>query len=109
MVFTELLGSREVEYYGQFKYPYGSVVHEANVAYPEIIKIIMEKINTKYGTNLNSCLITKYLNGLAVCPPHPDNEPSINPASPIITLTVGADGVRNMVSATWCLCMLLLY
>ena len=97
MVFTELLGSREVEYYGQFKYPYGSVVHEANVAYPEIIKIIMEKINTKYGTNLNSCLITKYLNGLAVCPPHPDNEPSINPASPIITLTVGADGVRNMV------------
>ena len=97
MVFTELLGSREVEYYGQFKYPYGSVVHEANVAYPEIIKIIMEKINTKYGTNLNSCLITKYLNGLSVCPPHPDNEPSINPASPIITLTVGADGVRNMV------------
>ena len=97
MVFTELLGSREVEYYGQFKYPYGSVVHEANVAYPEIINIIMIKINTRYGTKLNSCLITKYLNGHAVCPPHPDNEPSINPASPIITLTVGIDGVRNMV------------
>ena len=97
MEFTELLGSREVEYYGQFKYLYGPVVHEANVAYPEIIKIIMDKINTRYGTSLNSCLVTKYLNGLAVCPPHPDNEPSINPASPIFTLTVGADGVRNMV------------
>ena len=97
MEFTELLGSREVEYYGQFKYIYGPVVHDANVAYPEIIKIIMDKINTRYGTNINSCLVTKYLNGLAVCPPHPDNEPSINPASPIFTLTVGADGVRNMV------------
>jgi len=97
MKFTELLGSREVQYYGQFKYRYGTVEHDANVAYPEIIKAIMEKINIKYGTKLNSCLITKYVDGHAECPPHPDNEPVINPSSLIFTLTIGPDGVRNMV------------
>ena len=97
MEFTELLGSRLVQYYGQFRYRYGPVEHEANIAYPAIIKIIMEKLNIKYGTNINSCLITKYVDGRAECPPHPDNEPVINPASLIFTLSIGIDGVRNMV------------
>ena len=97
MEFTDLLGSRLVVYYGQFRYRYGTVEHEANIAYPAIIKIIMEKLNAKYGTNINSCLITKYVDGRAECPPHPDNEPVINPASLIFTLSIGIDGVRNMV------------
>lgn len=83
--------SRDVLYYGEFKYRYGAVTHAAKEI-PEIIQPIVNKISEVYPNLLevNSCLVTRYQNGSNICPPHSDDEPFIAPKSNIFTLSIGS-------------------
>ena len=47
---------------------------------------------------VNSCLITKYVNGSIGCPSHGDDEPFIDPTSDIFTYSIGADRVMRFVN-----------
>ena len=89
------VGNRDVLYFGDFSYKYGNVEHNA-APMPDVLKQVIEKIHDNFSPSekINSCLITKYTDGSSVCPPHSDNEPFINPASDIFTLSMGAN--RNM-------------
>ena len=83
--------SRDVSYYGEFRYRYGAIQHEAN-AIPDVIQPIVDKISEMYPkTIINSCLVTRYRNGNSSCPQHSDNEPFIAPCSDIFTLSVGCE------------------
>ena len=82
------LGNREVLYIGDYDYWYGKVKHKAFIA-PPIIRAIIDFLNDKTGSTVNSCLITRYANGMSTCPEHEDNEGVINPSSDIHTFTVG--------------------
>ena len=86
------IGKREVLYVGEYDYWYGGVKHKAFTP-PPLIQEILDFLNTSKGngkSKSNSCLITRYVNGSSVCPEHEDDEPVINPASDINTLSIGA-------------------
>lgn len=84
-------GSRDVAYYGEFNYRYGASQHAAKII-PNSIKPIVELLAEKYPkTIINSCLVTRYVNGSNICPKHSDDEPFIAPCSDIFTLSIGAE------------------
>ena len=85
--FTQI-GNREVLYVGDYDYWYGKVRHSA-LKPPKVIQDILALLRDGTGSTANSCLITRYLNGRSTCPEHEDDEPVINPASDIGTLSVG--------------------
>ena len=83
--------SRDVQYYGDFAYRYGATQHEARNI-PDVLQPIVKLISAKYPkTIINSCLVTRYMNGSKTCPKHCDDEPFIAPWSDIFTLSIGAD------------------
>ena len=85
------MSSRDVLYFGEFKYRYGAIQHEANKI-PDIIQSVVDTITAKYPkTIVNSCLVTRYKNGNNTCPQHSDNEPFIAPWSDIFTMSVGRE------------------
>ena len=98
--FTKV-GNRDVLYFGDFSYKYGQIEHSASPM-PDALKHVIEKIHENFPSDekINSCLITKYTDGSSVCPPHSDNEPFINPASDIFTLSMGAERSMKFNSIT---------
>ena len=97
--FTKV-GDREVLYFGEFNYKYGSTEHTSSPI-PNPIQQIIDKIQTTFPDSpmVNSCLITKYINGSIGCPSHGDDEPFIDPTSDIFTYSIGADRVMKFVNA----------
>ena len=95
------VGNRDVLYFGDFSYKYGNIEHSASPM-PDALKHVIEKIHEQLPSEekINSCLITKYTDGSSVCPPHSDNEPFINPASNIFTLSMGAERTMKFNSIT---------
>ena len=62
------ISSRDVLYFGEFKYRYGAIQHDAK-AMPDIMQPIIDKISELYPKAIiNSCLITCYQNGRNHCP-----------------------------------------
>ena len=87
--------SRDVAYFGDFKYRYGSTQHEARNI-PDIIQPVIDLMSEKFPKSMiNSCLVTRYKDGSNTCPPHSDDEPFIAPWSDIFTLSIGSE--RTMV------------
>ena len=58
-------------------------------SYPEI-KSLMEKVNKKFDCELNTALVSHYKSGEAGIRLHDDNEPSLDPDSPICVVSLGA-------------------
>ena len=84
-------GERSVIYFGDHDYSYSGKVHKAAKP-PEIIGDIISTINQRYpDKRVNSCLVTRYVDGNEHCPPHHDNEDDIAPDSNIYTLSLGAE------------------
>ena len=52
---------------------------------------IMQNINDRYNTQLDSCLIAYYSSGSVTYPLHADDEMSLDQNSPIYNITVGSD------------------
>lgn len=88
-------GERSVTYFGEHDYRYSGKVHEATEP-PASIGNVMALINQQFpNKKVNSCLVTRYVDGNEHCPPHHDDEDEIAPESYIYTLSLGAD--RHMV------------
>ena len=89
-----------------YHYP-GSKANKTKTDFPPIIQHLVDRINTQFnppenplddfgkpgpttpGPEVNQCLINKYT-GLAGIPEHSDDEPMIDPASSIFTISLGA-------------------
>ena len=94
------LKSREVEYFGEYRYNYGNITHTAKTP-PPSIQCVMDKIKAvNPGCTINSCLVTKYANAESHCPPHSDNEPILSPIESIFTLSLGAQRKMKFTNIT---------
>ena len=86
------VSNREVLYFGEFCYKYGTTEHQPS-SMPNTIQQVIDAIHSKFPSSpkINSCLVTKYVNGHSDCPSHGDDEPFISPKSDIFTLSIGAE------------------
>ena len=76
-------------YFGDNDYSYSKTTHKACDP-PQIIADVISKINLKYPSKqVNSCLVTRYLDGNQSCPLHSDDEDEIDPNSNIYTISIG--------------------
>ena len=60
------------------------------------IKKLLEKINKELGSELNSCLVTRYGPGEGVGY-HADNEEALEESSPIVVVSLGAPGTVDFI------------
>ena len=84
--------SRDVLYFGEYSYKYTGKEHNAKPMPSAVLKLL-DEIKSKVPddcTNFNSCLISRYMSGKNIIPPHRDDEPIINPDSLILTASLGA-------------------
>ena len=91
ITYSHSLENRQLMYYGEYPYMYGSITHEP-CSVPEnsyVNKIInhVSKICPQY--QFNSVLVTKFDNGKSFLPMHSDNENVIHPDSTILTVSLG--------------------
>ena len=85
--------SRKVLYFGKYKYKYKGADHEPKEmpdAVTKLLSLVQENLPEGCPKDLNSCLIHHYADGDSVIPLHRDDEPVIDPESPIITVSLGA-------------------
>ena len=94
--FSNIGDKRHVLYFGEYKYKYSGGHHEPSPT-PEILKKVADKIQQKHPEHKlsNSCLMSKYTDGEEYCPPHRDDEDSIDPESYIYTISIGAERPIN--------------
>jgi alkylated DNA repair dioxygenase AlkB len=89
--FEEINSSRDVMYFGEYKYKYRGASHD-EAPIPPVIEKVIEKLQAMdSGAKINSCLISRYNDGNMFCPPHSDDEVFIDPTSKIFTLSIGAE------------------
>lgn len=90
--FEKKTESRDMLYYGEYRYKYGNIEHPP-IEPPTEIQAIIDKLNSGKDKpfTINSCLITRYIDGTKFCPSHQDDEIIINPDSVIMGLSVGAE------------------
>ena len=85
--------SRQVMYFGKHRYKYKGADHESKEM-PEtigkLLSLVQENLPEGCPRDLNSCLIHHYANGKSSIPLHRDDEPVIDPESPIVTVSLGA-------------------
>lgn len=58
--------------------------------FPDILKEILDYINSNLGIDTNSCLINYYENGKKFIPKHIDSMDSFGPTPTIVNLSIGA-------------------
>lgn len=93
--------TRDVLYFGEYRYKYTGMDHDAKPMPAEILQLV-EEIRCKLPednkeTPINSCLISRYNSGSNVIPHHQDDEPTINPDSLIMTASLGASRMMSFV------------
>ena len=91
-------GNRKTAYYGTLPYKYGGNHHKArDINTNPYLKSVIDKLRelSDVPKSSNSFLVTKYDSHVSCIPPHSDNEPSIDPNSSILTITLG--GARPVV------------
>lgn len=85
------LKGRSVLSFGE-PYPYPGSPEEKPEPIPDLIKKVITKIKHDYpDTEINSCLVNKYVGCSSYLPEHSDDESIIKPDSDIFTLTVGSE------------------
>lgn len=86
------VGSRRVAHFGDHEYKYGRTRHPAR-PYPDhpALNQIIDSLGSNLGGDMKdySCLVTVYDNNTSHIPWHSDDEPSIEPSSTIITVSLG--------------------
>lgn len=92
--------SRDVLYFGEYSYRYSGGEHAAKPL-PNEVKELIECIRLGLPNPempINSCLVSRYVDGSNSIPPHRDNEATIDPESDIITLSIGAERAMTFTS-----------
>ncbi len=85
--FVDENGHSVVAYGERYRYSGGKAPN--NKPTPGTISKVMDQINSKFNSSVNSVLINKYYGVDSYLPEHSDNESSIDPESTIYTLSVG--------------------
>jgi len=70
-------------------YKFNGNVHEAR-PYGQCITSIKNVVEELVGCKFNFCLVNHYTNGSEGIGPHRDNEPGLDPNSPIVSVSFGA-------------------
>ena len=99
--FESVGGSRDVLYFGEHGYSYTGAYHAAKET-PLVVQELMDAVRPSLPSAnalINSCLITRYLNGSNHIPMHKDNEVSIDPESVIVTVSLGKERKLKFVHA----------
>ena len=90
--FVRIGDCRDTLYFGEFDYRYTGGSHPAKRV-PEAIQDLLDEVRNHLPDKrvlINSCLVNKYTGGKDFIPPHSDDEVIIDPASDIVTVSVGA-------------------
>ena len=84
--------TRDTMYFGDYEYKYTGGSHAAKEI-PSVINDLLNHLKPKLtdpSAKINSCLITRYIDGSRGIKPHRDDELVIDPESEIITFSLGA-------------------
>lgn len=83
---------RLTKYYGPNKYVYSGIVNDADFldSSPVAIQSVKAKIERLIDVEFNSVLCNFYKNGNDSISWHSDNEPELDPNSPIVSVSFGA-------------------
>ena len=90
--FEEVSDSREVFYTGEYGYFYTGKYHPpctTPIEIQDLLDVVRPNLSNQKAW-INSCLITRYVDGNANIPFHRDDELFINPNSEILTVSIGA-------------------
>ncbi|KAL5267676.1 hypothetical protein ACHWQZ_G004653 [Mnemiopsis leidyi] len=90
--YDRTFASRTTAYYGTLPYKYGGIHHKArDINSNPYLKSVIDKLHqlADVPNTSNSFVVTKYDSHVSHIPPHSDNEPSIDPNSSILTITLG--------------------
>ena len=73
------------------RYRYNGSPKDVSIPIPDTIKEVINKIEDIYpGSEINSCLVNKYVGKDSYLPEHSDNENVLKPESNIYTLSIGS-------------------
>ena len=88
----QIVSNRKTAWYGKepFNYTYSGQLHIA-LPWNETIEKLHQKIEQTTNQSFNSCLLNLYENGSQGMGWHSDNEPELNPFSPIASLSLGTE------------------
>lgn len=75
-------------------YPYSGSIHPSSPWDPLVLEI-MNRINSEFGCNFNSCLINNYLDGTKYISPHCDDERELGDEGQVVSVSLGAQ--RNII------------
>ena len=92
ILYSHKLESRQLKYYGDYPYFYGSITHlPCPVPKNSYLNSIIEHLSSVCPNyQFNSVLVTKFESGRSFLPMHSDNEDVIDPDSAILTISLGA-------------------
>ena len=95
--YTHSFGNRQACYYGVNPYSYSGITHYPNhITRNKELKKIFDEVKKLFPkVSVNSAMIQRYRDECSGIPPHADNEEVLDPASPIISLSLGQS--RNIV------------
>ena len=85
----EPVGKREVCWFSNMAYTYGSVSHRTNPTWPQTLEAICSYLCTLLDTHFNSLLCTLYRNGNNILPWHSDNEIELGKTPTIASISLG--------------------
>ena len=93
--FVRIGDCRDTLYFGEYGYKYSGGKHDAKEM-PAPLSELLEHIRPNMSdptAKINSCLVTRYKTGADYIPAHRDDEPLFDPASEILTVSLGAGRV----------------
>ena len=94
--------TRDTLYFGEYKYRYTGGEHDSTGKdLPEPLAKLLEHVRPHLSDSsavFNSCLINRYKDGSDCISAHRDDEPTIDPESEIVTVSIGASRVMKFTS-----------
>jgi alkylated DNA repair dioxygenase AlkB len=88
---------RKTAWHGPEPYGYSGIEH-ASQPLPALVRALINTLNQQFDLSLNSCLFNLYEDGSQAMGYHKDNEKTMDPNHPILSLSLGADrsfGVKS--------------
>lgn len=92
------LGNRQVCYFGDNDYGYGSVRHMSRSVQIGALVQLSTAVNEMFGVRMNSMLCNFYKSGENYIPLHSDDESSLGDKPVIISLSLGAKRVFRLLN-----------
>jgi alkylated DNA repair dioxygenase AlkB len=99
-------GNRETLYFSNISYSYGRTTHRPNNHWIPQLKLLKDKLNNNFGTNVNSVLINVYRTGANKLGWHSDDEDELGDRPTIYSISLGETrsfGLKNKKTQKTCI------